>query len=66
MDDLDDIKTRVEHLTPMQQAEFRAWFLERDHRDWDAQIASDLKAGKLNDLIAEAKADRDVGRTRDL
>jgi hypothetical protein len=30
MDDLDDIKTRVGHLKPEQQAALREWFLERD------------------------------------
>jgi hypothetical protein len=57
MDDFDDFKNRLEHLRPEQQAEFRDWFLERDHRNWDAQIARDLKAGKLDGLIAEANAD---------
>ena len=66
MDDLDDIKTRLEHLPPEQQAELRAWFLDRDFREWDAQIARDLADGKLDKLIAEAKADRDAGRARDL
>ena len=62
MDELDDIKTRVEHLKPEQQAELRDWILERDHRAWDEQIASDLRSGKLDALIAEAKADRDSGQ----
>ena len=66
MDDLDDIKTRLEHLRPDQQAELRSWFLERDQLVWDAQIARDLSAGKLDALIAEAKADRDSDRGRDL
>jgi hypothetical protein len=38
-------------------AKFRAWFLEFDARVWDAQIESDLKAGKLQGLIAEALAE---------
>ena len=66
MDDLDDIKARVEHLPPAQKAELRSWFLERDHLDWDAEIARDLAAGKLDAVIAEAKADRDAGRIREL
>jgi hypothetical protein len=66
MDDLDDIKVRVEHLPPEKQAELRTWFLDKDYLDWDVQIARDLSAGKLDALIAEAKADRDAGRVRDL
>ena len=66
MDDLGDIKARVEHLPPEQQAALREWILDRDYRAWDEQIARDLAAGKLDDWIAEAKADREAGRARDL
>jgi hypothetical protein len=66
MDDLDDIKTRVGQLRPEQQAQLRSWFLERDQLAWDAEIARDLAEGKLDDVIAEAKSDRDAGRARDL
>jgi hypothetical protein len=66
MDDIDEIKTRVEHLNPEQQAELLAWFLERDQQAWDAQIERDLANRKLDALIAEAKADRDAGRGREL
>jgi hypothetical protein len=64
--DLDEIKSRVEHLPPDQKAQLRTWFLEKDYQEWDAQIARDLAAGKLDAVIAEAKADRDAGRARDL
>jgi hypothetical protein len=66
MDDLDDIKTRVEHLKPEQQAALREWFLERDQQAWDAQIANDLATGRLDAMISRAKADRDAGRGHDL
>lgn len=66
MDDIDDIKNRVEHLPPEKRAELRTWFLDKDYQDWDAQIARDLNAGKLDTVIAEAKADRDAGRAREL
>jgi hypothetical protein len=32
---------------------------------WDIQIANDLKAGKLNHLIAKAKAEMAAGTARD-
>jgi hypothetical protein len=66
MDDIAEIKTRVEHLKPEQQAELLAWLLERDQQAWDTQIECDLADGKLDALIAEARADRDAGRGRDL
>lgn len=34
--------------------------------DWDRQIESDLKAGQLDGLLAEARADIAAGRTRPL
>ena len=66
MNEVDEIKVRVEHLKPDQQAELRSWFLERDHDAWDAQIEADLHSGKLDALIAEAKAERDSGLGRAL
>jgi hypothetical protein len=61
-----EIKQRVEKLNPKQQAELRAWFLERDWTEWDRQIADDPAAGRLDDLISEAEADRAAGRAREL
>lgn len=61
-----EIKERVDMLGPEQKAELRDWFLERDWADWDRQIADDLAAGRLDDLIAEAEADRAAGRAREL
>jgi hypothetical protein len=63
---LDDIKSQLERLKPAEHAGIRAWLLDRDYQMWDEQIARDLQAGKLDALIAEAKADRDSGRGRDL
>ena len=34
--------------------------------DWDAQIEADLKTGRLDELLAEARADIAAGRTRTL
>jgi hypothetical protein len=66
MDDLDDIKARVAQMPPEKEAELRTWLLERDHNMWDEQIAGDQKSGKLDKLLAQAKADRDAGHGRDL
>ena len=59
---ISEIKDRVEKLTPQEQVELLAWLVERDHQQWDTQIARDLAAGKLDTLIAEAEADRAAGR----
>jgi hypothetical protein len=55
--EVEQVERQVEKLSAADLAKFRAWFLEFDARVWDAQIESDLKAGKLQDLIAEALAD---------
>ena len=33
---------------------------------WDRQIAEDLKAGRLDKLIAEAREDFEAGRAREI
>ena len=66
MGDIAHLKGAVEKLSPDEQAEFRAWFIARDAEQWDEQIAADLKAGRLDPLIAEAKAERAAGRLREL
>ncbi len=63
---ISEIKDRVGKLTPQEQVELLAWLVERDHQQWDTQIARDLAAGKLDTLIAEAEADRAAGRAREL
>ena len=38
--------------------------VERDNQLWDEEIARDLAAGKLDELIAEAKAELAAGKAR--
>ena len=66
MGSISHLKGEVEKLSPSEQAEFRAWFLARDYELWDTQIASDLQAGKLDQMISEAIADRAAGKSHDL
>jgi hypothetical protein len=66
MDDLDDVKARVTQLPPEKEAELRAWLIARNHTAWDQQIEGDLQSGKLDRLLAEARADRDAGNGRDI
>ena len=58
-----DIKEHVEKLTPEEQTELLAWLAERGHQQWDTEVARDLAAGKLDDLIAEAEANLVAGKT---
>jgi hypothetical protein len=66
MSEIEQLERTVSNLSPGDLAQFRAWFLEFDARVWDQQIESDLKAGKLDQLMAEARAEHEQGKTRPL
>ncbi len=66
MSDIKQLERTVSNLSPKDLAQFRTWFLEFDARVWDEQIETDLKAGKLGALIAEARAEFDQGKARPL
>jgi len=66
LSEVERVEKQVEKLSAEALAKFRAWFLEFDARVWDAQIESDLKAGRLQGLIAEALADYKAGKAREL
>jgi ABC-type Zn uptake system ZnuABC Zn-binding protein ZnuA len=62
MTKIEAIKKAVEQLSPSERAKFRAWFEEFEAQLFDARIESDAKAGKLDKLIAEARANHEAGR----
>ena len=66
MSEVEQLEQRVSNLPPKDLAQFRAWFLEFDSQVWDQQIEADLKAGKLDSLIAEARAEFKQGKSRPL
>ena len=63
--EVEQVEKQIEKFSATDLAKFRAWFLEFDARVWDAQIESDLRAGKLQGLIAEALADYKAGKARE-
>lgn len=63
---LDDIERQIRELSSAEFAELREWLLAQDWKAWDAQIEADADAGKLDELVAEARADYVAGRTRPL
>ena len=62
MTKMEAIKRAVEQLSPKELARFRVWFEEFEARLFDAKIERDVKAGKLDKLIAEARANHKAGR----
>lgn len=66
MSDLEQLAKHVEKLSPEELRKFRVWFAEFDAGVWDAQIEANSRAGKLDALVAEALAEHQAGKTREL
>ena len=66
MNALEHLEQQVLQLSSEDLAKFRVWFLELDHQLWDQQIEADFRAGKLDHLINEARAEFKAGKTREL
>ena len=54
MHNLKEIQSIVFSLPLEDLVRFRQWFLARDANAWDMQVKSDVEAGKLDFLAAEA------------
>jgi hypothetical protein len=59
-------RSQIASLTPEELASFRQWYASFDSDAWDRQIEADLKAGKLDALMAEAQAELEAGKAREL
>jgi hypothetical protein len=64
MSKIESLESEIAKLTPQELATFREWFAKYDADAWDRQIESDIKAGKLDRLAAEALAAHDRGQTK--
>ncbi|AZO13565.1 MAG: hypothetical protein E5V79_02680 [Mesorhizobium sp.] len=66
MTKLEQIEKSVAELSPEELKAFAAWFEALQADLWDKQIEADAKAGRLNKLLAEARAEIAAGKLRDL
>jgi hypothetical protein len=66
MGKIERIENAIEQLSREELARLRAWFDELEERRFDEAIERDAKSGKLNALIAEARAEMDAGVGEDL
>jgi len=57
------LMSEVQSLIRDELREFRSWFADYDGEIWDRQIEADSKAGKFDQLEAEALAEFDRGET---
>jgi hypothetical protein len=60
------LEQAVATLSPADLAEFRRWFAQFDTAAWDAQIEADAAAGKLDAMAAQALAEYQAGKARQL
>ncbi len=67
MSTVTEIIEAVKKLPDEQKGEFLQRLTEIDFDDaWDRQIEADVKAGRLDHVIAQAEADIAAGRTKPL
>ncbi len=66
MSTVEEIEAAIRKLAGGDIFKLGAWFDEYRADLWDKQIEEDAKAGRLDKLAAEAKADYRAGRTRPL
>jgi hypothetical protein len=66
MTTIEDIEKAVAELSPDQLARFRAWFEEFDAVRFDEKIERDAKAGDLDRLAEQARADFNSGHASEL
>jgi hypothetical protein len=60
------LENEVAKLPPTELAEFRRWFAEFDAAVWVAKVEADAAAGKLDALAAEALAEYQAGKAREI
>lgn len=63
---LDQIEKSVATLSDAELKQFGEWFDELRWERWDRQLEADAEAGKLDRLIADAKAEIAAGKVRPL
>jgi len=66
MDTIEKLEQKIQSLSPEELAKFREWFIEYDWQVWDQKIESDLKQGKLDKFIYEARTEFKAGKAREL
>lgn len=66
MTELQQIEQKVKTLSSADLRQFRKWFVQWDSDSWDQQIERDAQAGRLDDLAAEALAEYQAGKAKEI
>jgi hypothetical protein len=61
---VEQIEQQIRELSGADFSELRDWVLEQDWQAWDSQLEADVRSGKRDKLVAEAKADYAASRAR--
>ena len=64
MTKIERLERDIESLSAPELSEFRRWFLEFDAAAWDAEFATDVQAGALDQLADTALAEHRAGGSR--
>ena len=59
-----EIESAIEHLPATDFFKLGEWFDERREQLWDDHIANDVKSGRLDFLIEEARTAKKAGTLR--
>ncbi len=59
------IQKSIEALSDQERSKLSAWLLELQEQAFDDAIERDLKAGKFDKLIAEARAEMEAGESEE-
>ncbi|MGH8173449.1 MAG: hypothetical protein ACREPX_09885 [Rhodanobacteraceae bacterium] len=66
MGKIEHIEQQIAALTAEELAIFRRWYVAFDADAWDGQIQADAASGRLDEFVAEAKAEYKTGKAREL
>lgn len=62
MTKLEQIEKSVAELSPAEKRRFARWFEVHQEAEWDRRIEADIKAGKLDRFIGQARAEIKAGK----
>ena len=63
---IEQLQREIESLPHKEYMRLRRWFMQKDWEQWDQQLETDVAAGKLDFLLAEATSAKVQGKLRDL
>lgn len=63
---IEQLQADIEALPHKDFVRLREWFAQKDWQRWDQQLESDVAAGKLDFLLAEAIAAKSQGKLQNL